>query len=259
MAEIPELEALARHLETHFKDKILHRLELTYTKKLNSYKQDFQQYVEGQRLHHVTRDGKTLLMKFRRGRVLGLNLMFSGLVKVVEQDEKTEFPIASFYFKEGGGFILFDQQKQASVSLDPIPSAIPDVLSKKFNSEYLENHLKNEISEIKKVLTNQLIVRGVGNSYADEILWQARISPFSVAKAIPKQKVQMLYQSMQEIFNLDITSFAELVKSGSTANILDFHKIHNPEKIFSPSGAKIMINESGPRKTYFTEEQELFK
>ncbi|RYY35905.1 MAG: formamidopyrimidine-DNA glycosylase [Sphingobacteriaceae bacterium] len=259
MPELPELEVFAANLENHFKNQILDRLEVTFSKKLNSYKQDLQQHLQGHRLHNVTRDGKTMLMHFRRGRSLALHLMLHGELKIITPGEKIENQIVALYFNSGKGFALCDPQKQAMVTLNPNPSTIPDVFSKDFTPQYLESKLENEPPDIKKLLTCQQIVRGIDNSYADEILWQAGISPFSAAQAIPKHKVQLLYKLIHERFKADIVKFEALANGGFTGNISAYHKIHNPDKTVSPSGGKILIDNSGPLKTCYTEEQELFK
>jgi len=117
MPEPSELEAYARNLEGRFKDRILESIEVVVHKKLNVYKQDLQQQLEGQRLHNVIVDGRSLQFRFRRGRVMNLHLMISGQVKILEPGQKTEFPIVIFRFQGGDGFALTDPKRQAALVL----------------------------------------------------------------------------------------------------------------------------------------------
>ena len=54
---------------------------------------------------------------------------------------------------------------------------------------------------IKNVLLDQDLIRGIGNGYSDEILWAARISPYSIASAIPDEKIKELVKTNSKIFN----------------------------------------------------------
>ncbi|MCK7559331.1 hypothetical protein MKQ70_31945 [Chitinophaga sedimenti] len=59
-------------------------------------------------------------------------------------------------------------------------------MSEEFTQAYLAQTLGKSRAAVKNLLLDQHVVRGIGNAYADEILWEAGISPFSVAKAIPE-------------------------------------------------------------------------
>ncbi len=67
----------------------------------------------------------------------------------------------------------------ATPTLNPAPSAAPDALSEEVNFEFLKTLLSTKKGSIKNILLDQKLIRGIGNAYADEILWDARISPFS--------------------------------------------------------------------------------
>src|SRR5690349_17374958 len=99
--------------------------------------------------------------------------------------------IIEMVFDNGKGLCLTDYQRQATPRLNPEVSSAPDALSKTVNTNFLKKHL-NTTTAIKKVLMDQHVIRGIGNAYADEILWHARISPLSKSNKIPDAKIKEL-------------------------------------------------------------------
>jgi len=255
MPELPDLEVFAANLEKRFKNKTLEKLDVTISKKLNVSEKELKQALEGHQLQSVLREGKTLQLHFGGGNVLGLHLMLHGEIQLIEHDDAVKFKIIEFHFKGDNSFALTDFQKQATPTLNPEPVAVPDALSKEFNITYFRQVLAKKKVEIKKVLMDQKIVRGIGNTYADEILWQARVSPFSIAKAIPETKVKELHQAVEQVLRKEIMNLTKAIPDSFNAEVRDFLKIHNPKLKESPTGHEIIVDKSGGRKTYYTIEQ----
>ena len=70
--------------------------------------------------------------------------------------------------------------------------------------------MRRKNSNIKSVLLDQTVIAGVGNIYADESLWSAKIHPSTLTGKVPKDKLVLLYNSLREILALSIA------KGGST-------------------------------------------
>ncbi len=112
---------------------------------------------------------------------------------------------------------------------------------------------------VKNVLLDQSVIRGIGNAYADEILWDAKISPFSRSNKIPDDAVKKLAKSIKKVLEqaIDQILIAEPgIISGEIRDFLNVHQSKNPE---SPTGHPIQIKKTGARKTYFTDEQVLYE
>jgi formamidopyrimidine-DNA glycosylase len=259
MPELPDLEVFAANLEKRFKNKTLEKLEVSVSKKLNVSVEALKNALEGHQLQAVSREGKTLQLHFGGGHVLGLHLMLHGQIRAIANDDEVKFKIIEFYFKGDHRFALTDFQKQATITLDPQSSVVPDALSKEMSPEYLENILAKKSTSIKNVLMDQHLIRGIGNSYADEILWDARISPFSTAKAIPPRKIKILHKAINGVLRQEIMMLSRVLKDDFTGEVREFLQIHNAGKTHSPTGEKILIEKKGGRKTYYTHEQELYK
>ena len=105
---------------------------------------------------------------------------------------------------------------------------------------------------------DQHLIRGIGNSYADEILWHAKVSPFSIAKAIPEKVVKVLFKSLGHVLNTAIKEIREENGDELRGELRDFMKVHGAKLEKSPTGAEIKSDKIGGRTSYFTDEQELY-
>lgn len=255
MPELPDLEVFAANLQKRFKNKTLEHVEVTVAKKLNVPIKELKAQLEGHQLEKVTREGKTLQLHFKNAAVLGLHLMLHGEIRALNQDE-LKFQIVSLHFKGGDAFALCDFQKQATPTLNPENPEAPDALA--MSEDYFADLLAKKKVQIKVLLMDQKLIRGIGNTYADEILWAARISPFSISRAIPQPKVISLLHVLKDVLEKEIAHIGKKLPDALNGEIKDFLKVHHPDLKKSPTGAEIKIEKKGARKTYYTEEQELF-
>ena len=150
------------------------------------------------RLVTVARSGKTLHFDFGKDKILGLHLMLRRELKSIsEQDPIPKYTIFAFQFSGGQGFAVTDTLKQATPTLNPAENNVPDALDI-IRNEFFDL-LKRTKKTIKEVLMDQKALRGIGNSYGDESLWDAKISPFSVSSKIPEVAALRLYKSITKV------------------------------------------------------------
>lgn len=259
MPELPDLEIFAANLEKRFKNKLLEHIEVPVTRKLNVSVAELKNALEGHKLLAVNREGKTIQLHFGEGNVLGIHLMLHGELRFLGEDKEVKYPIVALHFKGEEGFALTDFQKAATPTFNPAPSDVPDALSDQMSSQYLEELLAKKKAPVKSVLMDQKVIRGIGNTYADEILWAAKISPMSVSKAIPKDKVKVLHKEIGAVLRKEITQIRSKLPDELGGEIKEFLKIHGAGISKSPTGKEILVTEIGGRKTYYTDEQELFE
>jgi formamidopyrimidine-DNA glycosylase len=112
---------------------------------------------------------------------------------------------------------------------------------------------------IKSWLLDQKQIRGIGNAYADEILWQAGISPFSISNKIPDSHIKSLDKAIKSVLRNAEKMILKTNPDIISGELRDFLDIHNSKKLRSPTGGKILVKTVGARKTYYTNEQELFR
>jgi len=254
MAKLPDLTVFAHTLSHRFKGKSLRSMEMMVDKKLNVSGTDLKKAVENKKLTGVDRVGKTLQFHFRNSGILGLHLMLRGELKEIKADQELpKHTIAAFHFTGAEGFAIVDLLKQATLTLNPKENVVPDALQ---ISEKDLGMLRSR--KVKEVLMDQKAIRGIGNSYADEILWDARISPLSVAREIPEKVVKQLHVSMKKVLKEAISKIGAENKNELVGELRDFMNIHGAHIKKSPTGYPIKSKKINGRTAYFTTEQKKY-
>ncbi len=95
------------------------------------------------------------------------------------------------------------------------------------NTSFLKETLSAKKTVIKTILLDQHIIRGIGNAYADEILWEAGISPFSVANKIPADKIKDLAAAIKKVLKDGEHQIKKEKPDIISGEVRDFLKIHN--------------------------------
>jgi formamidopyrimidine-DNA glycosylase len=255
MPELPDLQAFSHNLKKRLHGKTIKEVTV-HSSKLNVSAAELKKAIEGNVLKEVRREGKELYFEFKDDTILSLHLMLRGQLYLDE--EQHQYAIVELLFDDGKRLSMTDFQKAATPTLNPVTKESPDALDEKADAGFWLNTLKKKKSAIKNVLLDQNVVRGIGNAYADEILWDARISPFSASNKIPEDKVKDLVKSIRSVLEHAEQQILKEKPDIISGEVRDFMNVHNPKKKESPTGAKIEI-EDGTRKTYYTNEQELYK
>jgi formamidopyrimidine-DNA glycosylase len=111
---------------------------------------------------------------------------------------------------------------------------------------------------VKAFLIDQSILRGIGNAYVDEILWQARISPKSIVGRIPDHIIDDLVASIRSVLIDAIANIKREKPKTISDEVRGFLRVHNLNRSESPTGHRIMTEQVASRITYFTDEQVLY-
>lgn len=259
MPELPDLQVFSRNLDKKITGKKLKKINVPVTKKLKVPVETLKKSLEGKEVKEVYREGKELHIAFKNGNVLGLHLMLNGDLHFFEGKNESKNAIIELFFDDGTGLAVTDWQGVATPTLNPEKHDAPDALSKEITVDFLKEKLQKRRTIVKNVLLDQHIIRGIGNAYADEILWDAGISPFSVSDKIPEDKIKALAKSIKKVLNdaekQILKSHPDIIKG----EVRDFLLIHHSKKTKSPTGADIHNKVAGSRKTYYTDEQEMYK
>lgn len=257
MPELPDLQAFSANLNQKIADKIIERI-VVHTKKLNATETELNEKLRGQHLKHIFREGKELHFEFEKGDVLGLHLMLHGELAFVKEDETVKYSIIELVFTNGWKLVMSDFQKQATPTLNPDANDTPDALSPKIDFTFLKDLLRSKKGAVKNILLDQHIIRGIGNAYADEILWEAKISPFSTANQIPDEAIKRLVKAIRHVLTQAEKQILKEKPDIISGEVRDFLKIHKANELESPDGSKIFFKKTGGRKTYYTDEQFLY-
>jgi formamidopyrimidine-DNA glycosylase len=256
MPELPDLQVFSRNLTKVLKGKKLVKLNVIQAKKLNVTEHELCDALVGQELKQVVRSGKQMHFQFNNGNVLGIHLMLHGKMVWFDGDNDQKYTIVELYFEGGKGLAITDFQKQATPTLNPPEADAPDALEA--NLAFWKTTLSNSHAAVKTILLNQQVIRGIGNAYADEILYDAKLSPFSIANKIPEKNIKALAKSVSKVLK---NAEAEIQKNDPeriSGEYRDFLLVHRPKQKVTASGAVIEQKPIASRKTYYTNEQELF-
>jgi formamidopyrimidine-DNA glycosylase len=256
MPELPDLEVFSANLSKLFKGKKVTSVKVINGKNLKDPVAKLKKGVEGKTLEQVYRSGKELRFDFGDA-TLGLHLMLHGNLYVVSKSKEQKHTIAELHFNNDKGLAVTDWQGKANIRLNPEDKKGVDALSKELTVKYLAEVMQSK-AIVKNLLMNQDIIRGIGNAYADEILWKAGISPLSVSNKIPAAKVRNLAKVIKQVLKDAVKHIKKTNPGLVTGEVRDFLSIHNSKKKTSPTGGEIKSGSIGGRKTYYTEEQQLY-
>ena len=241
MPELPEVEVVRLFLDQHLLGKTIFNLEILTPKSFIA-RPELAEGVVGQKIVKTSRIGKQLSLHLNNGLILLFHLKMTGQLIYIPlssrgkarreggfvfghptpKEDQTHLPNKStrliFTFSDKTQLFFNDQRKFGWVRLldqDELTEAQKnlgvDILSPKFNLKHLQQQLKTTFRPIKLVLLDQSKFAGIGNIYANDALFLAKIHPKSASNKIPLSKIKLLHKYLVEIM------LESIKNGGSTA------------------------------------------
>lgn len=212
MPELPEVESTRRGIERAAGgQRVQHLLIHDYRLRWPVDKQ-MPALVGGQRIVSVERRAKYLLLRLERGTLI-LHLGMSGSLCILpEQSARLKHDQFDLLLESGVSLRFNDPRRFGSLHYtgeDPaqhklLRSLAPEPLESKFDADYLHRITRKRRAAIKQVLMNGRLVTGVGNIYASEALFRARISPRRAARRLSRADCARLVRSVRAALNAAI-------------------------------------------------------
>lgn len=262
MPELPDLHVFALNLKKHILNKPVVSASVYNFNKVNVPPEVFANGVVHSEIMDIVRVGKELYFHLSNGNVFSVHLMLSGQFKLstIEKAGGIQAKIISLAFTDNTALSVSDYKGLCKVTLNPRESNIPDALSEKFDYDYFTGAVKRKPGmNVKAFLIDQNILKGIGNAYADEILWKANISPESVVGKIPDEALYDLFSAIGGVLTDAIENILKIVPDTICGEERSFLKVHNPRKSVTDEGDGIIVKEIAAKKTYYTKKQQLFK
>lgn len=198
MPELPEVETVVRSLLPVLPGQRILQAELRKSRVLIGSAEDIAAAVAGQKISGVERHGKFIAIHLERG-YLVVHLGMTG--RLLIDAETTKWTHAIFTLE--CNVMLYDDPRQfGRIEYgEALPARVARLGPEPLQVDRLEfaRRVKERKSPVKAMLLNQLVVRGVGNIYADEALFRAGIHPRRLAASLGKDRVNRLYAAMQEV------------------------------------------------------------
>jgi formamidopyrimidine-DNA glycosylase len=220
MPELPEVEILARHLRPVLRGKIIRGVKVRREKVLRPTSlNEFHKTLLGAKFADLARRGKYLLFTLRSkksGKTISLlgHLGMTGRMFLAPKNLPLPKHAAVIFDLGAMNFIFEDTRYFGRMTLDV--SAIDKLglepLEPHFSAKILAANLQRSSQAIKIKLLDQTVVAGVGNIYASEALFRAKISPKLPANELTLPQVKKLWRAIRDVLNMAI-------KFGSTVQL----------------------------------------
>jgi len=232
--ELPEVETVRDGLQQHVSGRTIAAVQVLHPRSVRRHvagSEDFAAALRGGTVGDARRRGKYLWLQVRAagpqertpqtpGDALVVHLGMSGqLVTGAPDRPLTPHVRARFTFTDGGDDLRFvDQRTFGSLSFSPggavLPAVIahiaPDPLEPAFDDELFAARLRKRRTGIKRALLDQSLISGVGNIYADESLWRAKLHWARAADRLRRAEVIRLLDAIRAVF-------ADAIGAGGTS------------------------------------------
>jgi formamidopyrimidine-DNA glycosylase len=213
--ELPEVETVRARLAPVLEGRRLDRVEIADPRLTRPHDPAaIARELEGERVLAVERRGKYLIVRFESGRALLIHLRMTGSLRhapagtlqddpyqraVVRLDDGSD--VAYRDVRRFGTWLLLESFEVAAyldarVGLEPLSSS--------FRARDLAARLDGRRAPVKAAILDQRTVAGIGNIYADEALWRARIHPLRPAGELDADEVRALHKGVRKALELGI-------------------------------------------------------
>ncbi len=239
MPELPELEVIREVLERRIAGQTITKVEVLppggpiVVRDLTQA--GFESTLANTPITSIVRRGKFLVFNLRvtgPALYLVLNLKLTGRLQFAKPpDRRTAKTHVIFHL--GGDLQLryLDQKKMGQLYLTRGLHAVPDYGSlgpepMDISLEDFRARLKPYRGEIKGILTRGEFLAGIGNAYADEILWEARLHPYLKRNNLSTEDIESLYMAIRKTLNIAITKIRVQMQENIDQEPRDFMAIH---------------------------------
>ncbi|MGE2690676.1 DNA-formamidopyrimidine glycosylase [Mycolicibacterium pulveris] len=224
MPELPEVEVVRRGLAAHVVDKTVTAVRVHHPRAVRRHEAgpaDLTARLLGTRIVGTGRRGKYMWLELDDGSALVVHLGMSGQMLLGAVSNERHLRIAAL-LDDGtalsfvdqrtfGGWLLTDMVTVDGTDVPaPVAHLARDPLDPRFDRDGVVTVLRRKHSEIKRQLLDQTVVSGIGNIYADEALWRARVHGARLASALTRRQLGEVLDAAAEVM-------AEALDQGGTS------------------------------------------
>lgn len=230
MPELPEVETTARYLNSKARNRAFVDVWSDWKKTIKKPKDfsDFEKEIKDKKILKIWRRAKNVIFDLSEDHSLLIHQKMTGHLligkwnfdgkkwtpadkKSLLNDPYNRFLHVVFYLGNGQKIALSDARKFAKVELwktDDLKKELekigPEPLEKDFTFEKFKDILKNKKGRIKQIIMNPEIIAGIGNIYASEALWHAKIHPEKSVAKLSIKELKLLYGAIKKVLTLAV-------------------------------------------------------
>jgi formamidopyrimidine-DNA glycosylase len=212
--ELPEVETVRRRLAPVLEGRALDEVEIADARLTRPHDPvEVARELAGERVDVVDRRGKYLIVRFRSGRALVVHLRMTGSVlhgaaatgddphrrAALRLDDGTD--VAYRDVRRFGTWLLLEPGEVDAYIDERVG---PEPLGTAYRAKHLADAVAHRRAPIKAVILDQKTVAGVGNIYADEALWRARVHPLTPANELDLDQVKALHRGIRQALDAGI-------------------------------------------------------
>ena len=264
MPELPEVETVKRELERNILNKHCLKPVIIHSKSIQTPTDEYINGINNTSIVSLSRKGKFLIIHLNNNHKVLFHLRMEG--KLFYEDNKElknnhltlYIPFDNNYHlafydsrKFGVTYYLKEDDEGPLSSLGLEPSEIK-------SEDYLLSKIKNSNKCIKQLLLDQSIISGLGNIYADEVLFASNISPMKKGKEITKEESKKIISESKRILEAAIKNNGSTIKSYQASKKIhgsfqSFLKVYGKEKEVCSKCNKLKIERKkiSGRSTYY--------
>lgn len=263
MPELPEVETVVRGLKSRVNGYRIEQIEIRDEELLRDLKPDhLKRRTEGKRITDIRRRGKYILLEVGKEKLVVIHLRMTGKLLVLPADETTDYQRISFVFQEGQKLVLDNMRRFGT--LDLLESEAEEPLAslglEPFREEYRWERFR-ELFEttqpLKLLLLDQKKLAGLGNIYANEVLFRAGLNPLLPGKETSIPERQELFELIPEVLTEAIESSGTTIdnfkdSSGEPGSFQNFLRVYDREgEPCKNCGTEIVKEQQSGRSTYY--------
>jgi len=270
MPELPEVETVVKGLRPLITDKIVTAVEIREENMIGFPEADIETFTDsliGSKIEAINRRGKYIIIELSTNKKMVIHLRMTGKLLVKEVEEFRDKHTHVIFSLNDGQEIRFNNirkfgrvyliDKNHPEQAGGLADLGPEPLSDELEIEDFKKLFENRRALMKSLLLNQHFVAGIGNIYADEILFRSAVRPDRTADTLTEAEKEAIYHNMREILKKGIiyggTSFSDYVNAfGEKGSFQEELRVHQREgeKCFKCGTVIEKIKISG-RSTYF--------
>ena len=226
MPELPEVEIVKRSLKNKVNYKKIKKIIVNNRNLRFKVQKNFENILKGRLITRVSRFSKYIILSLDNNNYCLIHLGMSGTLHLIKHRKKEKITNLSFYhskilpknhnhikikfsnftiiYNDPRRFGFFKLLKNKKELKKYFQRSGPEAISSKFNFKYVKFKFINKNKNIKNCLLDQNFVSGIGNIYANEILFYSKISPLKLAKKINNKEIIELVKYTKLVLNLAI-------------------------------------------------------
>jgi formamidopyrimidine-DNA glycosylase len=211
MPELPEVETVVRALRAPLVGRTVTEVRNYWPRHIVTPSlAALQGRIHGRTILSINRRAKYLVLTLSDGETLIIHLKMTGHLSVVNPETPPDKYAHTIFKLENGQELRFrDPRKFGRVYLVQDPAEIlgslgPEPLEDAFTTAVLQERLQNRKRVLKPLLLDQTFVAGIGNIYADEALYYARLHPERPSNTLSPAEIEALHSAIQKVLKLGI-------------------------------------------------------